>query len=158
MTTPMRHTDVDAQVNAISGAILDAAIEVHRHLGPGLLESLYEDALAWELTKRGHMVRRQVPIPIVYKDQVLGGGLRIDMIVDDRVLVELKAVEALAPVHFAQVDRYVHLSMMQLGILINFHVALLKDGYHRRRPRQDALRAPSDPPGSAVSLPEDPPV
>lgn len=148
----MRLADIDPATNAVSGSILDAAIEVHRQLGPGLLESLYEEALTWELQRRGHLVRRQVPIPLEYKDHLLEGGFRLDMIVDDRVIVEIKAVDEIAPVAFAQLDSYVFLARLELGLLINFHVPLLKDGFFRRRARNFTLRESSGTPASAVQI------
>jgi GxxExxY protein len=118
-------------LNAISGSILDAAIRVHRSLGPGLLESVYEAVLAYELRERGHHVQTQVPIPVVWNDVRLEAGFRADLIVDHLVIVEIKSVEALAPVHAKQVITYLRLADKRLGLLINFNVDLLKDGVHR---------------------------
>lgn len=118
-------------LNAISGSILDAAIRVHRSLGPGLLESVYEAVLAYELRERGHHVQTQVPIPVVWNDVRLEAGFRADLIVDHHVIVEIKSVESLAPVHAKQVITYLRLAEKRLGLLINFNVDLLRDGVHR---------------------------
>lgn len=118
-------------INAISAAILDASIKVHSKLGPGLLESAYQRALTHELTKRGFIVETEKPIPFVYDDVVFEEGFRADMIVNGQVLVELKSVEKLAPVHSKQVLTYLRVSGIKLGLLINFGEPLLKDGFHR---------------------------
>jgi len=117
--------------NAISGAVIGAAIEVHRALGPGLLESAYEACLAYELTERDIPFERQKPIPILYKGVALDAGFRADLLVDGLVVVELKAVDALAPVHEAQVLTYLKLTGCKLGLLINFNVPVLKHGLKR---------------------------
>jgi iron complex transport system substrate-binding protein len=119
------------RINDISGAIIDAAIEVHRELGPGLLESVYEESLAYELFLRGFQVKRQVVIPIQYKSRRFEMGFRADLIVNDLVVVELKSVEELAPVHSKQLMTYLKLMDKRLGLLINFNEALLKDGIKR---------------------------
>lgn len=111
--------------------IIGAAIEVHRTLGPGLLESAYEECLARELALRGIPLEREKPLPIVYKDVKLECGYRIDLLVGGRVIVELKAVEALAPIHEAIVLTYLRLSGCKIGLLVNFHVQTLKDGIKR---------------------------
>jgi GxxExxY protein len=111
--------------------VVDAAMAVHRTLGPGLLESAYEICLAHELEKRGRSVLRQVALPLVYDTIKLEAGYRIDLIVDNSVIVEVKAVEAIAPVHEAQLLTYLRLSQRRLGFLINFNVALLKHGIKR---------------------------
>lgn len=117
--------------NQITSAIIGTAIDLHRTLGPGLLESAYEMALTFELEALGFDVRRQVPMPFVYKGNKLEVGYRVDLIVNDRVLLEIKSLENLAPVHFAQTLTYLKLSQLKLGLLINFNVVLLKDGLHR---------------------------
>ena len=119
------------EVNQITKAIIGASIELHKHLGPGLLESAYEMALSYELEELGFTVRRQVSMPFVYKGNKLEVGYRIDLIVNETVLLEIKSVEQLAPVHFSQTLTYLKLSQFQLGLLINFNVNLLKDGVHR---------------------------
>ena len=120
------------ELNNLSAAIVDAAIEVHREFGPGLLERVYEAALARELLLRGIASRRQVASPVVYKGEVLDEeAYRIDLLVDETVVVELKTVPALLPIHEAQLHTYMKLSNKCLGLLINFHVPLLKDGIKR---------------------------
>ena len=118
----------DAQ---LTHEIIGAAIEVHRTLGPGLLESAYSECLARELSLRGISFEREKPLPVVYKDVKLDCGYRIDFLVDSRVVVELKAIEALAPIHDAIVLTYLRLSGCKIGLLINFHVEVLKDGIKR---------------------------
>lgn len=114
-----------------TGRIIGSAIEVHRLMGPGLLESIYEDCLAMELTLRGLQCERQRPVPLEYKGRRLGMDLRIDLLVEDRTVVELKAVEKLLPIHEAQVITYLRLTGKPCGLLINFNVPLLKDGIRR---------------------------
>ena len=104
---------------------------VHRELGPGLLESTYEVCLAYELAKRGLAVERQKELPVKYRGVKLDCGYRIDLLVEDKVIVELKAVERLEPIHIAQVLSYLKLSGCNVGLLINFNVKLLKDGIRR---------------------------
>jgi GxxExxY protein len=113
-------------------SIIGAAIEVHRVLGPGLLESVYERCLAHELTQRGIEHVRQMPLPVVYKGIPLDGDLRLDIVIPGRLILELKSVEALLPIHEAQLLTYLKLSGIRLGLLINFNVTLLKDGIKRR--------------------------
>lgn len=112
-------------------SVVDAAIAVHRILGPGLLESTYEVCLAHELEKRGHTVLRQTALPVVYDEIKLEAGYRVDLIVDGTVIIEVKSVEALAPIHEAQILTYLRLSGRRLGFLVNFNVALLKQGLRR---------------------------
>jgi GxxExxY protein len=118
-------------INDITQAIIAAAIEVHKKLGPGLLESSYLACLAFELMERGFKVDCQVPLPLIYKDVNLEVGYRLDMLVNDAVVVEIKSVEALADVHEAQVLTYLKLTGCDVGLLINFNVTLLKDGVKR---------------------------
>jgi GxxExxY protein len=118
--------DLDRSARAVIGA----AIEVHRHLGPGFLEAAYEEALAIELSLRGIAFERQVQIPLLYKGRLISRA-QIDMLVEGVLVVELKAVSSLAPVHLAQALSYVRAGAFQLGLLINFDVPLLKDGVHR---------------------------
>jgi GxxExxY protein len=117
--------------NAVTGAIVDAAFKVHTTLGPGLLESVYEAALAWELEKRGLRVTRQQGIPVVYEEVHIHTGFFADLVVEDQIIVEIKAVEAIAPVHRKQLLTYLKLADKRLGLLINFNVALIKDGIVR---------------------------
>jgi GxxExxY protein len=116
----------------LTHAIIGAAIEVHRVLGPGLLESAYEECLTQELQARGISFEKQKALPLIYKDAKLECGYRVDLLVDGRIVVELKAVEALAPIHDAILLTYLRLSGCKIGLLINFHVAALKDGIRRR--------------------------
>ena len=117
--------------NDIAREIVDAAFKVHTVLGPGLLESVYEAVLAQELRKRSLKVERQAPIPVVYEEVRLEEGFRADLVVQDKVLVELKSVEKVAPVHKKQVLTYLRLANMKLGLLITFGEALIKDGITR---------------------------
>ncbi len=112
-------------------ALIGAAIEVHRVLGPGLLECLYHRALRFELSSRGIDFRSEVPVPVNYKGENLGDDLRIDLIVQDRLVVEIKAVDQLHPIHEAQLITYLKLTGIHTGLLINFNVRLLKDGVKR---------------------------
>ena len=113
--------------NEIAREIVDAALKVHRALGPGLLESVYEIVLAYELERRGLRVMRQVPVSVRYEDLVIDGGFRADLIVERKVIVELKPVERTAPVHKKQTLTYVRLAGLRLGLLVNFGAALIKD-------------------------------
>jgi len=117
--------------NEISGAVVDAAMKVHTALGPGLLESAYAACLRHELIKRGLSVTSEVPLPVVYDGIKLDAGYRLEMVVEDTVVVELKAIEALAPIHQAQIISYLKLSGKPIGLLINFHSLHLKDGIKR---------------------------
>ena len=117
--------------NEIARVVVDAAFQIHTRLGPGLLESVYEAAMTYELEKRGLEVIRQQPIPVVYESIHLQEGFRADLIVGGRVLVELKSIEAVALVHKKQVLTYLRLSGRRLGLLINFNVGLIKDGISR---------------------------
>ena len=118
-------------VNAITEAIIGAAMRVHTALGPGLLESAYEVCLCHELVKLGYSVQRQVPLPVIYDSVRLDAGYKIDIIVDNLVIVELKCVERIIGVHEAQVLSYLKLSGKSVGLLINFHVRHLRDGIRR---------------------------
>ncbi|HCE57688.1 MAG TPA: GxxExxY protein [Prolixibacteraceae bacterium] len=117
--------------NEISYKIIGAALEIHKNIGPGLLESAYENALAFDLREMGFDVKQQVPMPFIYKDIQLEVGYRIDLTVNNKVLIEIKSVENMAPVHFAQTLTYLKLSGMKLGLLINFNTNVLKEGIHR---------------------------
>lgn len=116
----------------LTSQIIAAAIEVHKFVGPGALESTYEALLVQELLLRGLSVRRQVGLPVVYKGVEIDCGYRVDLIVEGQVIVELKAVEKLLPIHEAQLISYLKLSGIRRGLLLNFHVRLLKDGIIRR--------------------------
>ncbi len=120
------------QLNELSGIIVDSAMEVHREFGPGLLERVYEAALAKELLLRNIASRRQVPAPVFYKGEMLDEeAYKIDLLVEEKIVVELKTVPALLPVHEAQLHTYMRLSKKSLGLLVNFHVPLLRDGIKR---------------------------
>jgi GxxExxY protein len=119
------------ELNKLSGTILNAAIEVHRALGPGLLESAYQECLHYELVKRGMNVVKEHPVPIVYKEIKLDHGYRIDLLVNNQIVVEIKTVDAFTDVHFAQVLTYLRLGNYKLGLLINFNVSILKKGIKR---------------------------
>jgi GxxExxY protein len=111
--------------------IIGAAIEVHRLLGPGLLESAYEECLCHELKLHNLSVQRQVPVPVVYKDVKLECGNRLDLVVENKVVLELKSIEAFSPVHEAVMLTYLRLSGFRIGLLINFNVSIWKDGIRR---------------------------
>ena len=117
--------------NDISYKIIGAALELHSAKGPGLLESVYESTLAYDLSNLGLKIETQIPKPLVYKEIKLEVGYRIDMLVEDKVIVEIKSVENLAPVHFAQTLTYLKLSDKKLALLINFNTKYLKEGIHR---------------------------
>jgi GxxExxY protein len=122
---------IPAEVERIAAQVVDAAFRVHSALGPGLLESVYEVCLAHDLSRRGAEVRQQVSLPVVYDGIKLDAGLRLDLLVDDCVIVELKTVEQLMPIHSAQVLTYLKLTGRRLGLLINFNVPVIKDGIRR---------------------------
>lgn len=117
--------------NEITDRIIGYAISLHRLLGPGLLESVYESALAYDLREAGLTVRTQVPMPLVYRGIRHDVGYRIDLLVEEKVIVEIKSIEHLAPVHFSQTLTYMKLGAKKVGLLINFNTHLLKDGLHR---------------------------
>ncbi|MEZ6090056.1 MAG: GxxExxY protein [Pirellulaceae bacterium] len=119
------------KTNELSGKIVDAAFQVHTTLGPGLLESVYEAVLARELTRRCLHVKRQFRVPIRYEDMVFDEGFRADLIVENRIVLELKSIEQLAPVHFKQTLTYCRLLDYRLGLLINFGAPLIRDGIKR---------------------------
>jgi GxxExxY protein len=119
------------ELNQISGKIIECAIKVHRALGPGMLESAYEACLFYELNKAGLKVQRQLTLPIIYDGVKIDAGYRIDLLVEDEVVVELKAVEKVHPIFNAQLLSYLRLSNKKLGLLINFNVKLLREGVER---------------------------
>lgn len=118
-------------MDELSERVIGAAISVHRALGPGLLESAYEACLAFELRESGLQVFTQVPLPVIYRGVELDCGYRLDFVVEGQLLIELKAVEKLQPIHEAQILSYLKLSGIRLGLLMNFHSQLLKDGIKR---------------------------
>jgi len=119
------------QINEITQRIIGCAIEVHKNLGPGLLESAYEECLAYDLDRAGFSIRRQQPVPVVYKDVKLECGYRIDILVENSVIVELKALDEINPVHEAQILTYMKFAGKKFGLLINFNVTILKNGIRR---------------------------
>jgi GxxExxY protein len=123
---------MNPHLNELTHETIGAAIEVHRHLGPGLLESSYRECLCRELMLRGVAFRREYALPLQYKGMHLECGYRIDLLVADRVVVEIKAIEALAPIHDAQLLTYMRVGGWKVGLLINFNVTVLKDGIRRR--------------------------
>jgi GxxExxY protein len=120
-----------SQANALSHRVIGAAISVHRELGPGMLESVYEPCMHVELLAAGLRVARQVPVPVTYRGQTLDCGFRADLIVEDTLLVEVKSVEQVRPVHLAQVRSYLQQTGLKLGLLINFNVVSLREGIRR---------------------------
>ena len=127
----MEH-DEYLRINKVSNLVIGAAIDVHKELGPGLLESVYEECLKLELESKGLKVETQKELPLIYKGQNTGKTYRIDMLVDDRVIVELKSVESLKPVNEIQIVTYLRLSNLRVGLLINFNVPVLKEGIKRK--------------------------
>ena len=123
--------DLGRDINDISGAIVDAAVRIHQALGPGLLESVYQRILSYELRKSGLAVETEVAIPVEWDGNLIDEGYRADLIVANEVLVKLKSVEALSPVHKKQTLTYLKLTDLPLGLLINFGASLLKNGIHR---------------------------
>jgi GxxExxY protein len=115
----------------LTDAVIGCAIEVHRALGPGLLESAYEECLCFELRQHGLSHRRQVALPVVYKSVKLDCGYRLDIVVEEKLILELKTVETFLPIHTAQLLTYLRLSGVRTGLLLNFHAAVLKDGIRR---------------------------
>jgi GxxExxY protein len=118
-------------INVLTREIIGCAIEVHRNLGPGLLESAYEDCLVYELEKKMFSVKRQQPTPVVYKEIKLECGYRIDILVENSVVIELKVVDEINPIHEAQILTYMKFANMKIGLLINFNVRILKYGIKR---------------------------
>ena len=127
----MPYNPVPPRLNLVSKEIVDSAHAVHKALGPGLLESIYESCLEHELNNRGLKTKRQVSLPILYGGLKLEGGLRLDLVVGEAVIVEVKSVETILPVHKAQILTYLKLSGHRLGLLLNFNVARIKDGIYR---------------------------
>ena len=132
-TTELTEITEGEEKDKLTGLIIGAAIEVHRTLGPGLLESAYEACLAYELRVRERKVEHQKPLLVRYKGVLLDCGYRLDLVVDDQVIVEIKSVSALAPIQDAHLLSYLRLSNCQTGLLINFNVKLLKDGIRRMK-------------------------
>lgn len=142
MNSPQRaQRYTEENLKTISGHVVDAAMKVHSALGPGLLESAYETCLKHELVKRGLEIKSQVELPIVYDGVRLDAGYRIDLLVSNAILVELKSVDKIAPIHEAQLLSYLKLSNLQVGLLMNFNVIHLKDGIKRMVNRYQPLRS-----------------
>ena len=117
--------------NQLSSIVFSDALKVHRNLGPGLLESSYEECLFYELNKSGLFIERQKPLPLIYEDFKLDIGYRVDLLIEKKLIIELKSVDALNDIHFAQLLTYLKLSNCKLGLLINFNVTLIKNGIKR---------------------------
>lgn len=118
-------------INDLTGKVIGAAIEVHKILGPGLLESTYEECLAYELKERNILFQRQKELPVIYKNEQLDCGYRLDFIIENKLILELKSCDSIKPIHEAQLLTYLKLSNNQIGLLINFNVSVLKDGIKR---------------------------
>jgi GxxExxY protein len=127
----MQRTAEQIHENDISEVIIGCAIEVHKQLGPGLLESSYQECLYYELVQAGLYTEKQKPLPLIYKEVKLDCGYRLDLLVENRVIVEVKSVEALNDIHLAQVLTYLKISGLKLGLLMNFNVLKIKDGVRR---------------------------
>jgi len=125
------HGPITARAEEVATAIIDAAIKVHRALGPGLLESVYEACLCYELSKRGIPYRRQACLPVKYEEVFVETGFRIDILADECVIVELKSTEAIIPIHEAQLLTHLKLANIRLGFILNFNVPLMKQGIKR---------------------------
>jgi GxxExxY protein len=121
------------EINLITEKIIGCAIDLHRNIGPGLLESAYEECMAFELRNAGLQFERQKPVPVIYKEIKLDCGYRIDLLIENQVVVELKTVDCFNPVHEAQILTYMKFSGKRVGLLIKFNVTLLKDGIRRYR-------------------------
>lgn len=117
--------------NDLSYEIVGVALKLHKNIGPGLLESAYENALAYDLREMGLKVKQQGPMPFIYKKMRMDVGYRIDLLIENSLIIEVKSIEVLAPVHYAQLLTYLKLSQIKLGLLMNFNCKLLKDGIHR---------------------------
>ena len=131
-TEPQSHRENDGIHKELTGAIIAAAIEVHRELGPGLFESVYEECFCRELALRGISFRRQIELPVIYKGLKLGPAYRLDVVVEEKVIVEVKAVERILPVHKAQLLTYLRITGTPVGLLINFNSPVLAQGIVRR--------------------------
>ncbi len=152
MATSIRHQDVDPELNALATCVIGAGIEVHRQMGPGFSESAYEEAFCIELALQGISYRRQVRINLNYKGKPVGEGI-IDLLIDEKLVVELKSVAQLAPVHEAQLVAYLKMTGLQIGLLMNFNVAILKDGLKRVVVEKSKTSAPPPLRSSAIKTP-----
>ena len=127
----MDHTDFSPELNSLSGVVIGLAIKVHSRLGPGLLESIYKECLFYEISRLGYLTEKEKVMPVFYETIKVDIGYRIDILVEEAILVEIKSIERLEPIHTARVLTYLKLSGCKLGLLINFNVPLLKDGIKR---------------------------
>lgn len=123
--------DLSLPENKITGALMDCFVKVHSQIGPGLLEGIYQECLCYELKKRGLSFEREKIIPLKYDGEILNSGLRLDLIVENKIILELKSIEKLLPIHDAQIISYLRLADMPIGFLINFNVPLIKQGVKR---------------------------
>lgn len=146
-------TGIQLESERLSEQVIGAAIEVHKHLGPGLLESAYEHCLCHELQRRGLKHQRQVVLPVVYKGERIDCGYRMDIVVESTLLIEVKSVESVLPVHEAQLLTYLQLSHLPVGLLLNFNVILMRDGLVRRALSKSPLRDFRALRGESSSLP-----
>ena len=129
--SPRTQTEPPAEIDALAKEVIDCAFKVHQTLGPGLLESVYENCMLHEIRKRSLLVENQIEVPVIYDGLQMDCGFRMDLLVEKKLLVELKAVESILPVHMAQVLTYLKLGKIKLGVLINFNVPLIKQGIKR---------------------------
>lgn len=127
----MKRIQIPEEVESLTKEAVDAAFSVHKELGPGLLESAYQECLAFELKLRGLVHQRELPVPLSYKGTLIEVGFRADLLIQNSLLIELKAVEQLLPIHKAQIITYLKILKLPLGLLINFNEVLIKDGIHR---------------------------
>ena len=118
-------------INELTGIVLDLCLKIHRHVGPGCFEKVYEELLNHHLNKKGIRVHRQIMLPLSYEDLFIKDAYKLDLLVDDKLVVEVKSLERIGPVHFMQVMTYLKLSNLKNGILVNFNVDLIKNGFHR---------------------------
>jgi GxxExxY protein len=135
MATLRKYSDVPADLNALSEKVVDCIFQVHKNLGAGFLEKIYEDCLCTELQERGIAFTRQFPISLTYKGKIIASDFRLDLVVEDKILLELKAVEKILPVHEAQIFSYLRMAALPLGFLVNFNVPLIKEGIRRFAPK-----------------------
>lgn len=119
------------EINQLTGIVLDACIQIHKEIGPGCFEKVYEETLYYELFKRNIDAERQLLMPISYEELFIGDAYRIDLLVDKKLIIEIKSVERLAPVHYKQVMTYLKLMKLKNGLLLNFNVEWMKEGFHR---------------------------
>jgi len=131
MTVLNKYGDVSEVTDLLSRRVVDCIFQVHKNLGAGYLESIYEDCLCQELAERGIAFERQFPMNIVYKEKIVSSDFRLDLVVENQIVLELKAVEKIHPVHEAQIYSYLRMSGLPLGFLVNFNVPLIKDGIKR---------------------------